>query len=101
MNDTRTRKHWLHWFSASGWLSLCLTLIAAPPVYYVIHFKWGIDWFYTALLGAVLSVAAGHIVLLPVLLLVLQLLKPALFCEICPVCGERALALGMCIYEPT
>ena len=105
MNNTRTRRlHWFQRFSSSGWLSLCLTLIAAPPVYYVIHFKWGISWFYTAILGAVLSVLVGYVLLvllLPVLLLALRVLNPALFCEDCPACGERALTLGMLISEPT
>lgn len=104
MRNTQTRRHWFHRFSSSGWLSVCLTVIAAPPVYYVVHFKWGIDWFYTAILGAVLSVLAGHFlfwILFMLGLLTLRGLRPSFFCEICPVCGEQSLALGMLISEPT
>jgi len=105
MNDARAKeRHWLHRFATSGWLSLCVTLIAAPPVYYVVHWQWGIDWFYTAILGAVLSVAAGHLLLLVVallVLLVLRVVKPTMFREVCPACGERALKLGMRTSHPT
>ena len=101
MNNTPISRHWFRRFSSSGWLSVYLTVIAAPPVYYLLHFKWGIDWFYTAILGAVLSVSVGHILFVPLFLLTLHVLRPTLYCAVCPVCGEQAIALGMCISEPT
>jgi hypothetical protein len=102
MSNTRTKGlNWLKRFSESGWLSLCLTIIAIPPVYYVIHFRMGIDWFYTAILGAIVSVAAAQIFLFPVFFLTLRALRPALFCADCPACGERALVPGMMVSEPT
>jgi hypothetical protein len=102
MNDNQTPKQtWFQRFSASGWLSLCLTLIAAPFVYYLIHYRFGIDWFYTAILGAILSVLSAHVFLLPVVLVLIRLLAPATFCAVCPACGERALVVGMRISEPT
>jgi len=104
MSNASHQEQWITRFkrlSASGWLSLFLTLVAAPFVYYAIHFWWGIDWFYTAILGAILSVILSHIILLPILLVFLRWLFPALFCAVCPACGQRAIRLGFRICEPT
>ena len=102
MNDEKkTREPWLRRFSARGGLNISLTLIAAPFLCHFIRESWHLDWFYTILVGSILSVLVAHIFLLPIAILSLRFLMPASFCELCPACGERALAVGMRISERT
>jgi hypothetical protein len=88
-------------FVARGGLNIVMTVVAVPFVYYFLRRWTGLDWFYAVLLGTLISLIVAHIFLLPLGVLALRLLAPESFCEVCPVCSERALAFGMRISEPT
>ena len=77
-----------------GGLTLVNTVVIFPLICYAARRWTTLDWFYAALVAAVLSVIAAQILLLPIALL-LQLAFPAVFREVCPACGERQLVLGM------
>jgi len=97
-NRTQT---WLHRFAARGGFTLTLTFVAAVFMVPRVRAWWHLDWFYTTIVAGFLSLLIGHIFLLPLLIVALRFLVPSFFCEVCPVCSERALALGMLISEPT
>lgn len=100
MNKGRdSNQPWLRRFMERGGLTLVNAVVVFPLICYALRRWTSLDWFYAALVAAVLSIIAAQILLLPIALS-LQLVFPALLREVCPACGERQLVLGMTRSKP-
>ena len=100
-NKNDADKPWLARFAERGGFNVCLSILAAVLICPYAHQHWGFEWFYAILAGGFISIVLAHVILVPVVWITLRVFSPASLCGICPACGQRALAAGMRISEPT
>ena len=66
MNEENNNRNqiWLHRFAARGGFTLTLTAVTAVFVCPRVHRWWHLDWFYTVVVGGILSLLIGQVLLL-------------------------------------
>ena len=85
------KQSWFGRFVSRGGLTLCFTIAVAPFIIHAFHSWWGFDWFFTALLGALVSVIVGHLMLFPFVLIPLAVWGTFFHRGRCPNCQHRGL----------